>query len=625
MGSRSHAPAGPDPRGLSVPSGAGPAPPAEVSLAPAPAPDGGPPAAGAALPATSSGDDLEIAIETPVRVLVVDDEPSVVDVFREFLSSEGYQLSVAASGEEALRIIPELKPDIVLTDINLPGLSGLEVMRFAKSVDSEVAVIVVTGYASAATAIDALRQGAYDYVTKPFDLDDVNQIVTRAIANRRLKAINRRLVEELRQKNEILQHHEQELRERVRLATWQMTTLYEVGKEVSANLELEPRLALICSKAAELSGAPAAVVYLRNAETERLHIDAAHGVEITDPEVTVTNFLEAERGLGHSPDDARPMRRATERGAPPMRLPGLSGLEVRNMLAVPMVAEAQVIGVFVVVNKAGGFTEDDENFLAQYASQVAIAVRNSQLYEHTKSLDRLKSEFVAVVSHEIRTPLTSVKGAVELLSDDRYFRNTEQQAKLLTIAHANAERLLVLINDILDFSKLESASLPMNLERQRLEPVVHQGAHNLRTMMEERRIHLEIVLAPDLPDLLIDSSRVAQVLTNLLSNATKFSPVGGRIEISAEVWEDGVRVGVRDHGEGIAPLDLPKLFRKFSQVDSSATRKAGGTGLGLVISKGIVEQHGGKIWVESTPGEGSTFYFTLPLAERAAAPAASRP
>jgi signal transduction histidine kinase/DNA-binding response OmpR family regulator len=563
----------------------------------------------------------ETEIETRARVLVVDDEPSVVDVLREFLSGEGYEVSVASSGEEALRLIPELRPDIILTDINLPGLSGLEVMRFAKSVDPEVAVIVVTGYASASTAIDALRQGAYDYVTKPFDLDDVHQIVERGVANRRLKAINRRLVEELRQKNAILQRHEQELRERVRLATWQMTTLYEVGKEVGANLELAPRLALICSKAAELSGAPSALVYLRNTETERLHVDAAHGVEITDSEDTLPHYLQAESALGISASDPRPARRAVGDGEPAMELPSLAGHPVRNMLAVPMIAESQTLGVLVLMNKPGGFSDDDESFLAQYASQVAIAVHNSQLFEHTKSLDRLKSEFVAVVSHEIRTPLTSVKGAVELLADDRYFPNTEQQTKLLTIAHANAERLLVLINDILDFSKLESASLPMSIQRQRIEPVVHQAAHNLRTMMEERRIHLEVLLSPEMPDLMLDANRVAQVLTNLLSNATKFSQSGGRIEITAEPWEGVVRVGVRDHGEGIAPQDLPKLFRKFSQVDSSATRKAGGTGLGLVICKGIVEQHGGKIWVESTPGQGSTFYFTLPLAERLAAPA----
>jgi len=549
---------------------------------------------------------------------VVDDEPSVVEVFREFLSGEGYALSVALSGEEAVRLIPEIKPDLVLTDINLPGLSGLEVMRFAKRVDPEVAVIVVTGYASASTAIDALREGAYDYVTKPFDLDDVQQIVERGIANRRLKAINRRLVAELRQKNGILQHHEQELREKVRLATWQMTKLYEVGKEVSTNLELAPRLQIICAKAAELVGAPVVVVYLRNPETERLNVGAAHGAELASPDEDPARFDEAERALGLSSSDPRPVRRSLAGTPAPLALPGLVDVTVSTLMALPLTTEAKTIGVLVLANKPESFTADDEGFLALYASQAAIAVVNSQLYEHMKSLDRLKSEFVAVVSHEIRTPLTSVKGAIELLSDDRYFHNNEQQAKLLTIGHANAERLLVLINDILDFSKLESESMPMNIERQRLEPVVQQAAHHMRTMLEERHLQLELQLASDLPDLMLDSIRLAQVLTNLLSNAAKFSPAHGRIEIMAEPVDGAVKIGVRDHGEGIAPADLPKLFRKFSQVDSSATRKAGGTGLGLVICKGIIEKHGGKIWVESTPGLGSTFYFTLPIADRRA-------
>ena len=552
------------------------------------------------------------------RVLIVDDEPSVVDVFQEFLVSQGYDLYVAVNGEEAQRLIPQLKPDIILTDINLPGLSGLEVMRFAKRLDPEVAVIVVTGYASASSAIDALRQGAYDYITKPFDLDEVHQIVERGIATRRLKAINQQLLEELRQKNQILERHEQELRERVSLATQQMRTLYDVGKEISANLELEPRLNLICARAAGLSGARAAVLFLKQSELEEFCATAAYGVDLVSPQEGAP-LLEPGGPVGASLHEQRAVRHACDPGAPELEVPGIAGATFRSLMAVPMIAEGQGIGVLVVLDKAEGFSDDDESFLALFASQAAIAVRNSQLFEHTKSLDRLKSEFVAVVSHEIRTPLTSVKGALELLSDDRYFQNGEQQIKLLTIAHANAERLLVLINDILDFSKLESASLPMSIERLQLGPVVEQAAHSLRTVLEQHRVHLDIVIAPDLPELMLDASRIAQVLTNLLSNAVKFSPAGGRIELSAESWEGAVRIGVRDYGEGIGPHDLPKLFRKFSQIDSSATRKAGGTGLGLVICKGIVEQHGGKIWVESTAGEGSTFYFTLPLVEPALA------
>ncbi len=550
------------------------------------APD--PPTPGETWPAAGSPEAL-------ARILVVDDEPSVVDVFREFLAAQGYELTVASSGEEAVKLLPALKPDIILTDINLPGLSGLEVMRFARGLDAEVAVIVVTGYASASSAIDALRQGAYDYVTKPFDLDDVHQIVERAIANRRLKSINRQLVEELRQKNEILHDHEQELRQKVKLATWQMTTLFEVGKEISANLELAPRLALITTKAAELSGGRAAVLYLRHEETEECRIAAVHGLELPSHADGAPHYFNAERAFGLPPFEQHPVRRTAAAGAA-LELPAVGPLTFSSMLAVPMVAEGQSIGMLVAVDKEGGFSAGDESFLALYASQAAIAVRNSQLFEHTKTLDRLKSEFVAVVSHEIRTPLTSVKGAVELLADPRYFPNNEQQTKLLSIAHANAERLLVLINDILDFSKLENAALPMSLERSAIAPVVEQATHNLRTLIEDREIRMEVKLASGLPDLYIDASRVAQVLTNLLSNAIKFSPSGGRVIIEVQAGQGEVRVSVTDDGEGIAADDLPKLFRKFTQVDSSATRKAGGTGLGLVICKGIVEQHGGKIW-----------------------------
>ena len=551
--------------------------------------------------------------DAAARVLIVDDEPSVAEVFHEFLASQGYTLSLAPSGEEAVKQLAEFRPDMILTDLNLPGLSGLEVMRAAKAVDPEVCVVVVTGYASASTAIDALRQGAYDYVTKPFDLDDVFQIVERGIANRRLKILNRRLLEELRQKNEILREHEHQLRERVRVATQQMTSLYEVGKEISADLELDGRMAIICSRAAGMSGASAALIYLRQEQSDAFVPAAAHGVSLTTGDGPGAAFAVGEGLLGASARDQLAVRVEAAEGAPPIAAPGVTG-GCRSVLATPLVDEAQVIGVLAVIDKPGGFSADDESFMALFASQSAIALRNAQLYERTRSLDRLKSEFVAVVSHEIRTPLTSVKGAVELLADEHYFTNTEQQMKLLTIAHANAERLLVLINDILDFSRLESSSLPMSLELQRLEPIVGQVAQNLRTQLEERGLVLETRLSSALPDVMIDGHRIAQVLTNLMSNAIKFSPAGGRIEITAEPWNGCLRVGVRDQGEGIAPQDLPKLFRKFSQIDSSATRKAGGTGLGLVICKGIIEQHGGQMAVESTPGEGSTFFFMLPPA-----------
>lgn len=557
----------------------------------------------------------------PPSVLVVEDDATVADVLREVLQDQPFQLTFTTTAEEAMRRIDEGCPDLILTDISLPGKSGLDVMRHARKRDPEVAVILMTGYASVSTAVDALREGASEYVTKPFeDITELPPMVGKHLRNRRLKVENRALLEQLRRQNEVLHRHEQELREKVALATWQMSTLYRVSMEIGADLELQPRLDRIATNAAQLIGARAAAVYLQNEDTGEFRAASAPGLERRAGDDDAPHFLAGEGPLGVAAFDRRAVRHGAPGGAP-FDVPGLIAAAARELVAVPMLQGGQAMGVLVVLDREGGFRDQDVEFLSLFASQAAVQVRNSQLYEHTKSLDRLKSDFVAVVSHEIRTPLTSVKGALELLADARFFHNTDQQSKLLTIAHANAERLLLLINDILDFSKLESASLPMTIERQRLEPVVQQAAHNLRMLLEERHIQLDVDMPAELPDALLDAHRIAQVLTNLLSNAIKFSPPGGRVRVTALADGEVVRVSVVDHGEGIAPQDLPKLFRKFQQIDSGSTRKVGGTGLGLVICKGIVSQHHGQIGVDSELGRGSTFWFTLPVADPAAADA----
>jgi len=250
--------------------------------------------------------------------------------------------------------------------------------------------------------------------------------------------------------------------------------------------------------------------------------------------------------------------------------------------------------------------------LRMLASQATIAIDNAKLYERTKELDRLKSEFVAVVSHEVRTPLTSIKGSLELLSDDRFLQLPPPQKELLGICQANTERLIALINDILDFSKLEASKLPMTMERIEVGAVLTEAVENIRNLAAMRKVKIDLSVDDSAGAIEADSMRVGQVITNLVGNAIKFSPEGAHVEVFASGDESVVTVSVKDYGRGIAPRDTNRLFQRFAQLDSSTTRKAGGTGLGLVISKGIVEQHGGKIWVESALDQGSTFSFSLP-------------
>jgi signal transduction histidine kinase/DNA-binding response OmpR family regulator len=553
----------------------------------------------------------------PGKILVVDDEAAVADVFRDYLAlMGGHEVETCSSGRAALETFDAFAPEVVLTDLNLDReMSGLDLMRALKLRNADVPVILVTGQVSISSAIAALREGAYDYITKPCDLEELGQLLGRALASRRLTETNRNLMRELTVANEILSRHESELRERIHVATWRMRTLFELSKDIARDLGFEFRSRVICEKARQITGASRSVLFIAGEEDGAFRARALSGLE---GDLPALSFTPGEGLNGVVAESQSPLRRSGPIHEEALGLPGLATGGPEGVLVVPLVADGRVVGTLSVLGKDGSFTQDDEDFLALFASSAAIALTNSILFEQTLEIDRLKSDFVAVVSHELRTPLAVVLGNLELLGDDRFWALNPQQSQFLKSATTNSHRLLHLINDILDFSKLENSSLPMTRSPNELSEVVRQTAENLTRLFEERELNLRLDLAPNLPLAEIDEQRIAQVLTNLISNAIKFSPAGAPVEVTVRHEGGAAVVRVRDHGEGIRREDMPRLFKKFSQLDSRSTRKVGGTGLGLAICKGIVEAHGGRIWAESEPGEGSTFVFTLPLAADAA-------
>ncbi|GAB4273894.1 MAG: hypothetical protein Kow0056_01480 [Coriobacteriia bacterium] len=233
---------------------------------------------------------------------------------------------------------------------------------------------------------------------------------------------------------------------------------------------------------------------------------------------------------------------------------------------------------------------------------------------------RVKNEFVSTVSHELRTPLTSIKGYVDLVLDGEAGELSDLQKEFLGIVKENSDRLVELINDLLDISRIESGRIQLKIEPVDLADVVADCMGALAALTARGDIELRVDIPDDLPRLAADRSRLGQVVTNLLSNAVKYSPGGGRVRVSARPELDSVVVSVSDEGIGISEEDQRKLFAKFFRVDSSHTQEIGGTGLGLAICKSIVELHGGRIWVESELGEGSTFSFSMPIAVEGVAP-----
>jgi PAS domain S-box-containing protein len=238
-----------------------------------------------------------------------------------------------------------------------------------------------------------------------------------------------------------------------------------------------------------------------------------------------------------------------------------------------------------------------------------------------REVERMKNEFVSLVSHELRTPLTSIRGALQLvLGRAQPTEMTPRTRELLSVSLNNSERLIRLINDILDISKIEQGPIP--LRRVPLDPaeLCRIAAQGVAAFAAGRGIALDLALPDELPPISADRDRALQVLTNLLSNAIKFSNSGQHVTISAEAAAGAVCFAVRDEGRGIASEHHARIFERFQQLDSSSTREVGGTGLGLAICKALIEEHGGRIWLDSTLGKGATFSFTLPLASGDEAP-----
>ncbi len=293
--------------------------------------------------------------------------------------------------------------------------------------------------------------------------------------------------------------------------------------------------------------------------------------------------------------------------------------------AIPLRIGNRIIGVIdIQAENKGAFTEDEVAVLQTLADQVAVAIDNARSFElsqqavmEMREIDRLKSQFLANMSHELRTPLNSIIGFSRVILKGIDGPVTELQQQDLTAIYNSGQHLLGLINDILDLAKIEAGKMELAFDEVNIADVANSVLSTMSGLVKDRPIQLKRIIEPNLPAVRADAIRVRQVMINLLSNAAKFTEEGDIVvEVGLKPGAQGrseIRVSVTDTGPGISVQDQEKLFQPFSQVDDSPTRKTGGTGLGLSICQQLINMHGGRIWVESEIGKGSTFFFTLPL------------
>jgi signal transduction histidine kinase len=422
---------------------------------------------------------------------------------------------------------------------------------------------------------------------------------------------NVRLFQELQARTEELARSVEELR-----------ALGEVGQAVSSTLDLQQLLAKIVAHAVQLSRTEGGAIYEFDDVGQEFQLRATHRMS----EQLIDAIRERPIRLGETSVGQAGVRRAAVQVPDILEEPDnplreiLVGAGVRALLAVPMMREDRIIGALVVRRTLPGeFEQKTVDLLQTFAAQSALAIQNARLFKEIEDksqqleiASKHKSQFLANMSHELRTPLNAILGYSELIMDGIYGEVPDRIHEVLERVDKSGRHLLGLINDVLDLSKMEAGQLTLSLADYSLKEVVQTVYSAVESLAAEKNISLRVTTAPDLPLGRGDERRISQVLLNLVGNAIKFTEVG-EVRLEATAADGAFLVSVSDTGPGISEAEQQKIFEEFQQADASSTKTKGGTGLGLSIARRIVELHGGRLWVESSPGKGSTFSFALPV------------
>lgn len=520
------------------------------------------------------------------RVLVVDDDPVILTLCQRILEVDGYVVTTVKRGEDALAKLDAEPFDLLLTDIRLPGLNGLDVTMRLRERGLDLTVVTMTGYSNMEMAIQALSLGVDEFIIKPFTPDSLRLHVTRALEKWHLRRENLRL----RMLVPLLQTAQAFAASRTRAQVYR-----ELFDAVQALLPVE-ELAFLA-----LDG-----------EQNKLSIEAAQGRAFSPLSGQVffaSQFPEPELYRA----DGIQVWNQQETGRLPV------ALDLGWLAGIPLRTRDRTFG-FLLIGTSPPSHGDLES-LSLTAAQAATAIENvdlleeiSRAYVDLRELEHLKSEFINIAGHELRTPLAVLLGYASLLRDQL---DGEPQTFAREVV-ANAERLQRIANDMLNLKYLENGQGDLNLEACTVPDVVRDVVNAYLPLAVEREQAIENRVNGEAGQLYADRAMLDLILGSLLSNAIKFSPRKATIFVTAEGDADRLTLRVRDEGPGLTPEQASHIFDAFYQAGDSLTRREGGMGLGLTLAREMVRAHGGIIWVESEYARGSSFYVMLPRNGRGA-------
>jgi two-component system phosphate regulon sensor histidine kinase PhoR len=495
---------------------------------------------------------MQVEINPDIAVLVVDDEQDIRDASERILTRTGFKVMKATRGDEALDVLDKERIDIVLLDLKMPGMDGLEVLKRIRMLSKTIQVIVITGYATVETAIEAMKQGAYDFIPKPFEPDQLRIVVNRAWEKIHFIQEAKRLEQE---RNRTLSDLDTE-KSRIRTIIESFPSGVVVTDPKGRVMLMNPAFRQLLGLDKNVKTGNRIEDYLPDEDLCKLVLEISQGKHVDYDDIPNYEFS--------LPDEKYFMARGQ-----------------------PILGEKK---------------------------ECLGAVLNIVDISAMKLLDHLKSEFVAKVSHELRSPLSTIHEQLALVIKDMVGEDFAQDQHILDRAREKTKGLISLIGDLLDLSRIEEGIICQEPQSLRLEEILKNIIEFLRTSAQKKNQSLTLVLPQDeLPELIADPIALESIFGNLVTNAINYTQEGGEIIVTVDMAGINVRVKVKDNGFGIADKYLNKIFDRFYRVKDDKTRYITGTGLGLPIVKGLLDSMGGFIDVESEPGKGSVFTVLLPV------------
>jgi len=476
------------------------------------------------------------------KILVIDDEERIRDGCYKILTKENCLVELAESGEQGLDMIGESYYDIILTDLMMPGISGMEVIGKVRERHLDTVVIVITGFATLEHSIEAMKKGAFDFIPKPFTPEQLRVVVGKAVEMTR--------------------------------------TLQDIASEKTRFKTLVNYLAggvLVTDRNKN-------IILYNPTLLRMLHYD---GGPLNDKPLSSLTSDESLTGiidgiLELNPGEFKVLSAEIE---PPARSDGVSDQLHLRAQAVPFKSRSgEILGSVTII--------DD--------------------ITHLKQLDEMKSAFVSMVSHELRSPLSTILSQIKVVTDGLAGELSEKQSDILQKMSRKVEGLVELTNDLLDLSRIEAGLIVQDKGQVQVMDILENLVEFMQSRAKEKNISLSLEKTP-LPPINADPKSMEEVFSNLITNAITYTPEGGTVKAAGKVTGDFLEIRISDTGYGIAADQIPLIFDRFYRVKTDKTRSITGTGLGLPIVKSIVEAHNGTVRVESTEGEGSTFFVRLPV------------